>query len=291
MYGELCAHVFKTLAAWGRLNLQTLIHHTQLSGRHVRHGLAVLIQYHLVFHSAENDDNAFYDVDSNGAYSIMRAGKIIQIVEDRFGQGAGQAVSNLLQFGHARVGDLEDAYRFDPKNSGAVDSAAEHINGEYMTNGVHKPQNKKMTSKAQLHSVLYQLLKAGFVTRVARRTYFTPADASNEAEVIVKREQFPDGKVAGPKASAAFHHAVNTLKRKWRDEADASTAGVKRSASLTNGHGPSAKRQKTNGGAAYGVGRYGDDEEGVTLEVLTYISVRPVKQAMCTNLSDHSATW
>lgn len=229
----------------------------------MRHGLAVLIQYHLVFHSAaENDDHSFYDVDWNGAYNIMRAGRIINIVEERFGQGAGQAVSNLLQFGHARVGDLEDAYKFDSKNSAAIDTAAEHFNGE----DIHRPQIKKIASKAQLHTILYQLLKSGFIARVQRRTYLTPADASNEAEVIVKREQFPDGKVTGPKASAAFHQAVNNLKGKWREEADQSTAGIKRGPPVTNGHGPSAKRQKTNGGGAVGIG--GGEDENVTLEVL-----------------------
>ncbi|KAF1353314.1 RNA polymerase III subunit RPC82-domain-containing protein [Delphinella strobiligena] len=267
-YGELCAQVFKTLSDWGRLNLSSLIQQCQLSPKHVRHGLAVLIQYHLVHHcpASENDDQAFYDVDWNGAYNIMRAGKIIQIVEERFGEGAGQAVSNLLQFGHARVGDLEDAYKFDSKTSGAVNSIAEHINGEDEVNGVHRPQDKKITSKAQLHSTLYQLLKSGFIVRVNRQTYLTPADARNEAETVVKREQFPDGKVSGPKASAAFNQAVNTLKRKWRDEADDNNSGVKRTAA-TNGHGPSAKRQRTNNGTANGVGKYGDEEDDIiTLE-------------------------
>lgn len=215
----------------------------------------------------------------------MRAGKIIQIVEDRFGEGAGQAVSNLLQFGHARVGDLEDAYRFNSKSSGAVDSVAEHINGEDIVNGVHRPQNRKITSRTQLHSVLYQLLKCGFLARVNRRTYLNPADASNEAEVVVMREQFPDGKVTGPKASAAFKNAANTLKRKWRDEADKTTAGVKRGApGGSNGYGPSAKRVKTNGGMANGVGRYGDDDddEAVYLEVLT--------ACLLLSLSQHSHT-
>lgn len=222
----------------------------------------MLIQYHLVFHSTNNDGQSFYDVDWEGAYNIMRAGKIVQIVEERFGQGAGQAVSNLLQFGHARIGDLEDAYKFDSRAPAPVE---EHTNG---ANGLHKSQNKTITNRTQLHSVLYQLLKSGFIVKVQRRTFFTPADATNEAEVIVKREQFPDGKVTGPKASAIFASAVNSLKRKWRDEADDTTAGVKRSAP-TNGHGPAAKRRRTEGGMVNGVGGYGDeDDDNVILEVM-----------------------
>ncbi|KAL1306493.1 hypothetical protein AAFC00_005188 [Neodothiora populina] len=267
VYGELPAQVFKTLSVWGRLDLPTLVRNSELSPKHVRSGLVVLVQAHLVYHCATDaDDQAFYDVNWDGAYNIMRAGRIVSIIEDRFGEGAGQAVSNLLQFGHARVGDLEDAYKFDSKTSGAVDSAAEHINGEDMPNGFHRPQNRKITTRAQLHSVLHQLLKSGFIARVDRRTFLAPADASNEAAAIVKREQFPDGKVTGPKASAAFAQAMTSLKRKWRDEADNTTAGVKRSAA-TNGNGPAAKRRRTNGGMANGVGNYEEDEEeSVVLE-------------------------
>jgi len=189
----------------------------------------------------------------------MRSGKVIQIVEDRFGEAAGQLVSNLLQSGHVRVGDLEDAYKFDSKTFTVTDQP----------DPLHKSQPKKITSRTQLHATLYQLLKFGFLARVHRRTYFNAADAIHEAEVIVKREEFADGKITGPKASAAFRLAVNNLRRKWRDEADNTTAGVKRGAGAVNGHGPPAKRIRTNGGTANGVGRYGyDDDESVYLEVL-----------------------
>lgn len=205
-------------------------------------------------------------MDWDGAYNVMRAGKIIQIVEDRFGEAAGQAVSNLLQFGHARVGDLEDAYKLDPKNTASINATAGHSNGEDAINGIHKSQNRKITTPSQLHSVLYRLLQSGFITRVHRRTYLSAADANNEAETIVKREQFADGKVSGPKATLVFRQAVNTLKRKWREEADDNASGVKRGAA--NGYGSAAKRQRTNGGMANGLGRHGDDDdEDVTLEV------------------------
>lgn len=231
-------------------------------------------------HSApDSDEQCFYEVDWPGAYNLLRTGKIVKIVEDRFGEAAGTVISNLLQLGHARVGDLEDAYKFTSKNSGAIDSAAEHINGEGLPNGVvkghlaTKGQVKKVASSAQLHSVLYKLLQSGFVTRVTKRTYLSSADASNEAETLVKREQFPDGKVSGPKAKVQFTLALNTLKRKWRDEADDITLGVTRNASRgMNGHGPAAKRQRMNGGTVNGVGHYGgdddDEDSGVTLEVL-----------------------
>ncbi|GAB7353017.1 hypothetical protein MBLNU459_g3574t1 [Dothideomycetes sp. NU459] len=279
-YGELSSQVFTTLSLWGRLSLAALTQHSPLSPRHTRYGLTVLIQQHLVLHSApDSDEQCFYEVDWAGAYNLVRTGKIVKIVEDRFGESAGLVISNLLQQGHARIGDLEDAYKFT-----STDSAAEHTNGEGPPNGIAKShllakgQVRKVASSAQLHSVLYKLLQSGFITRVSKRTYLSAADASNEAETVVKREQFPDGKVSGPKAKIQFVNALNTLKRKWRDEADNTTAGVSHTVSRgMNGHGPAAKRQRTNGGMANGVGHYGgdDDEEdsGVTLERSTVIKV------------------
>lgn len=196
----------------------------------------------------------------------MRAGKVIQIVEDRFGSQAAQVASDLLQFGHARVGDLEDAYKFDPKSS---HSASDHTNGDDLTNGYHKPQNKKIATRTQLHSVLYQLLKAGFITRVHLRTYHTAADTNNEADDFVKNSsEFAGVKTTGPKASLAFAEAVRTLKRKWRDEIDDTTSGVMRHAP-TNGHGPAAKRRRTDAGMVNGYGSYTDEEDvSFYLEVL-----------------------
>jgi len=129
--------------------------------------------------------------------------------------------------GHAKVGDLEDAYRFTSHNDHhAIDPAAEHINGEGLPNGFEKghstvkSQDKKISSRTDLHQVLYQLLEAGFIARVHQRTFYSAADRDNEAETIVKRTEFKDGKTTGPKARARFLASINLKKRKWQEEED-----------------------------------------------------------------------
>ena len=195
------------------------------------------------------------------------------MVEDRYGSGAAQVISNMIQLGHARVGDLEDAYKFTSNDQQAVNSAAEHINGEGMQNGMEnghvtgKGQNRKISSLAQLHSVLYKLLDHGFITRVRKHTYYSAADTHNEAEIKVKREQFPDGKITGPKAKLRFTTEVNIVKRKWRDDNTSVPGDMFKGTVKKNNMNPN-KRQKTNGYQANGVGSHNEGVEfDVSLEV------------------------
>lgn len=265
-YGELPAQIYRTLARWGRITLPTLIQQSDLPSRYIRHGLTVLIQQHLILHiTPEADSSSFYEIDPQGAYNLVRTGRVISLVEERYGNGAGQVVSNLLQLGHARVGDLEDAYKFHAKDNSAVDSAAEHINGEGLPNGFGKDghmavkeQDRKITSKADLHRVLAQLLEVGFITRVHKRTFYTHADREAEAGNEVMVTEFPDGKTTGPKAKLRYEQAVNAKKRKWREEEDEVSGDVYVK--------QTQKRQKTNGGMTNGVNGRSQTEEGRTLQ-------------------------
>lgn len=275
-YGDLPAQVFNALAQHGRTPLHVLFQLVALSAKHVRHGLTVLVQQHLVLHITPQEENVtYYEVDWEGAYNLLRSGKIIALVEDRYGLAVAQVISNLLQLGHAKVGDLEDAYKFTPKDRQAIDSAAEHINDEGMPNGMvnghpaTKGQDRKISSKTQLHSALFRLLDSGLVARVRERTYLSAADRQTEAEVIVKREKFPDGKITGPKAKVNFQQEVDTLKRRWRDEDD-EVGGDTYKRTIGHSNGRPHKRQRTNGGMTNGSNHHDDsDDEGfqVVLEV------------------------
>ena len=256
--------IFRTLARWGRITLPTLLQHSELPPRYIRHGLTVLVQQHLILHiTPDTDSSTFYEVDPEGAYNLVRAGKAIALVQDRHGSGAGQVISNLLQLGHARVGDLEDAYKFTVKDDSTIDSAAEHINGEGLPNGIErghmvtKAQDKKITSRADLHRTLHQLLEAGFITRVHKRTFYTYADREAEAEAEVILAEFPDGKTSGPKAKLRFDTSVSSKKRKWREEEDELSNDV-----YANKQAP--KRPRTNGAMTNG---HSHAEDGPTLQV------------------------
>ncbi|KAK5017300.1 RNA polymerase III subunit C82 [Cryomyces antarcticus] len=245
--------VFTILSRLGRQSLRGLQHCTQLSPNHLKHGLVVLIQQHLILHNTTEDDVTYYEVDWRNAYALVRSGKLIKIVEDRFGEKAGGIISNLLLLGHAKVGDFTDAYQLSSKKKHHVDTGAEHINGDGIGSGAGKGGGSKIQSLGQLHALLHQLLQAGYIT-IVRAWHFKPAaDLNDDAERLVKREVFPDG-VKGGKAQAEFRKAVQDRKRKWRDDdgepqVNGASTGTKRASGSSNN--PS-KRVKVNGWMANG---------------------------------------
>ncbi|GME44776.1 dna directed rna polymerase iii subunit [Neofusicoccum parvum] len=236
LYGELSSRVFSILAKLGRLTIRGLVKYSDLSARDLKHGLAVLIQQNLVLHYT-TEDEIFYEPHWEHAYALVRSGKIVKMVEDRFGESAGGLVSNLLLLGHAKISDLADAYGVSTK-TGAVDLESLHVNGNGIANGddastgVEKGQNH-VKSLEDLHKLLRQLLDAGFVTPVRRRHFHPTSDLRNEAERIVKHTLF-GGQVKG-KQVVELEAEVNKLLKRWRDEdgdegdqTDGASAGMKR---------------------------------------------------------------
>ncbi|KAH7058948.1 RNA polymerase III subunit RPC82-domain-containing protein [Macrophomina phaseolina] len=221
LYGELSSRVFSILAKLGRLTIRGLVKYSDLSARDLKHGLAVLIQQGLVLHYT-TEDEIYYEPHWDHAYSLVRAGKIVKMVEDRFGESAGGLVSNLLLLGHAKVSDLADAYGVSSK-TGAVDAASLHVNGNGIANGeetnsgAEKNQNHVKTLD-DLHRILRQLLDAGFVIPVRRRHFYPTSDLRNEAERIIKHTLF-GGQVKGKQISE-MEVEVNKLLKRWRDEED-----------------------------------------------------------------------
>jgi DNA-directed RNA polymerase III subunit RPC3 len=170
------------------------------------------------------------------------------------------------------VGDLADAYELSPGSKDSV-AAAGHAAANGIASGVdpasaNKPSfNQHIATVSELHNTLRTLLKAGILAKVGLRTYIPPADLQEQIEEAVIVDQFPDGKVTGPKKQAEFKTAVNTLKRKWRaedaysDHQDLSSKGVmKRPGDYFNNNN---KRPKVNGDLPNG-----HHDDGAKLSVL-----------------------
>ncbi|KAF2006110.1 DNA directed RNA polymeras-like protein III subunit Rpc82 [Amniculicola lignicola CBS 123094] len=128
-YGELAARVFSIFARYGRQTLAALTRASYLNGRQIKHGLVVLIQQHLIFHSSADPRATSYEVDWAQAYALVRYGKISVLVENRMGKEAANVVSNLLSLGHTRVADLKEAYFPSHKASAANGEANGLANG------------------------------------------------------------------------------------------------------------------------------------------------------------------
>ncbi|KAK4999428.1 RNA polymerase III subunit C82 [Elasticomyces elasticus] len=278
-YGELSSQVFSTLALCGRLTSAALARSSSLSPRQVKPGLAVLVQQHLALYYTHEDRPTAYEVDWRNAYALVRSGKITELVEERFGEDAGQVMSHLLLLGHARIGDLADAYRLTSKRSGAA-----------------KPDT--IQSVGQLHHVLERLLNSGMILRVRKLDYKPEADLQREAESLIWHEEYKDAKIYGPKKQAEFKADVQKLLKTWRNDAERARndaervrndaeravlasngvhAGRKRKS--TDGAGPGLKRRKIQGHLPHDVSAQ-DEEEDSPLEESMVVRVNQEKCAV-----------
>jgi DNA-directed RNA polymerase III subunit RPC3 len=94
----------------------------------------------------------YYEIDWQNSYAIVRFGKVVKLVQDRFGKKAANVISNLLALGHTRIADLKEAYfppeteSDDDSDDGAANGAGSkrkrtntngnYVNGTAKTNGV-----------------------------------------------------------------------------------------------------------------------------------------------------------
>ncbi|KAF2280478.1 uncharacterized protein EI97DRAFT_391624 [Westerdykella ornata] len=137
IYGELAARVFSVLARHGRQTLSALNKASYLNSRQIKHGLVVLIQQHLIFHSASIEPHAAsYEIDWQQAYGLVRYGRTLKSVEERFGDKAANVMSNLITLGHTRIQDLREAY-FPPhtEESASGEEGANGALGDAKANG------------------------------------------------------------------------------------------------------------------------------------------------------------
>ncbi|KAF2771609.1 hypothetical protein EJ03DRAFT_388087 [Teratosphaeria nubilosa] len=225
--GDTAASIFSTLAQHGRLSLPALAERSKTPTRRLRQSLSTLLEEQMVScYTADANAPSFYSVNWRAAYSLARHINIVQVVAERYGDGAGQIINNILQLGHARVGDLVDAYDLTPASKGGsgIHKSADHQAEQGMVNGIgktstHKPaHNQHINTVSEFHSTMRQLLKAGILAKVGSRALMASADIQEQIGETVMAEFFPDGKVNGQKKKAEFDNHVNRLKRKFRDE-------------------------------------------------------------------------
>lgn len=261
--------IFSCLAEHGRQTLPALQQLTRLPLRRLKIALGVLIQQHILHHhhkSREDEDEddrepTFFSINWNAAYCLVRNRKIVKLVVDRESEAAGSLICNILQLGHASIGDLTAEYDLVPpsKRDSGIDTANQHINKPNHVNGItnhgkHKTANNKITNASQLHSLTRRLLTKGYLAKVGIRTYMPKADLHEHIKDTVIQTEFPDGKITGSKKAVTYQNAFNYLKRKY-DEEDAYRAYRDDSShgQINRAKSPSQKRVKLNGHTSNGV--------------------------------------
>lgn len=223
----------------------------------MRQALATLLQKHIVLYHEIEEGPTYYQADWRNPARLFRGPLIAALVAERHGEGASKIVSNILELGHVRVGDLAQAFDFAPtsKRDSGYESCNGYVNGAGKVNGdAHNTKDEKIVTVGQFHNTLRALLKAGFLVKRGKQAYLPAADLQAQIEAIVIGEQFPDGKVNGAKKQAEFQAAVKTLKRKRQEANEYSATRDNDSKGQIKRSGvPAAKRAKLNGGLSNGV--------------------------------------
>lgn len=179
-----------------------------------------------------------YEANLTNSYALVRSGKYIKIAEDRFGESAGGVVSNLLLLGHARIGDLEQAYKVARPTD--IKSTAKGVQDfpDTATEGWKSGRPADLDSQRptieSLHVILCNLLQAGLVITVHESHLRSDGDNRSEAE---KEQPHPEKWVGQFKAEqeAGWERSILEKLHDWkhgsqsiREEVAALRRGTKR---------------------------------------------------------------
>ena len=229
--------MFGTLTTHGRLARSRLAQLSKLTPIQINHSLAVLIQQRLAFwYTDPITDITYYEASLGGAYELIRTGKHIQLIKDRFGVFASDILTNYLLLGHIRVRDLEDAYNLSRDGTTAGNA-----------NGHDNPLKAIRTTDQEptldlLHSTICDLLQHCILSPVHESHFRSPADNRNEAESFVRATcDFTSGTKA--KQNAEFEQKVQDTLEGWR-------TGIEATKRILKNHSTQAGKKRRLGASA-----------------------------------------
>ncbi|KAJ5442312.1 RNA polymerase III Rpc82 C -terminal [Penicillium cf. griseofulvum] len=206
-FGELFARIFTVLQRYERLTLPRLKFYARLSDRQLRHGLSAMIQHHLIYHFTSLDDgNTYYEANPQAAYSLVRSGKILQLVESRLGDYAAQVLETIMSLGHSSIAHLETLPELQSKkqripngvnsDETKAEGDGEIENDSAAPNGDHAVSEKP----ARLHPTLKSLASHGYIHRLREAHFQSPNDNWLDASRIISSR--PDVKLMKGKQQA-----------------------------------------------------------------------------------------
>lgn len=235
--------------------IQALAQHTRLNKRQLRLGLVVLIQQNLVYYVEEGSQATYYEANQGAAYGLVRSGKILDIIQTRYGGVARDLVLDLFLHGHSKVGELIDQYQLK-KNPPANGNAIAAFNAQ-------------RTSNAQLDAILYDLLEASLLEPVKNLSFRSPDDTYNEVEQTLLKSEF-SGATKGTKQKEQLKMMIRDKLGAFRSEMESwKPKGNKRRAdgALVNGTNGSAKRRRYSNGSHAVNGNHAEEDESPRLDV------------------------
>ncbi|KAI9652320.1 MAG: RNA polymerase III subunit C82 [Alyxoria varia] len=245
-FGTLIARIFTAIRENGRISTTGLCWDTLLPLRTIKHALAVLVQQDLVrYDQPDNTGTTFYDVDVVSAYNLIRAGKNVKLIENRYGERAGDLIFNIQYYGLG-VNDLvlngpvhDPLYskltasenhvdRGEGQADGAVDDGVEDkasgageqnlVEPDALQNG---DTSSKDAGREQLWRELQKMRHLGYVEDV-RDFHLIPTDSfiSFIRKIVRKEDDRFTQSITGPKKSIAYQEAVEARRKQFVDSGE-----------------------------------------------------------------------
>lgn len=223
--------------------MRDLVLHTSLNPKQVRHGLALVIQHNLVFYQTDHETAVTtYEANPQASYHLVRTGKIIDVIDRKYGTMAKNLANDLLMLGNIEVGQLVRYHRFKHAQK------REAINGEGNENHIHNKEHDydpslengkhedpddaedpfeddsryvngngtdhgavddvRPIQVEEIYDTLAQLIAAGVVESVSATMFQSAQDLKASVEQECMKE-FPNG-VRGAKVVSEFDIMVNS---------------------------------------------------------------------------------
>lgn len=260
------------LLARGRSNVRDLVLHTSLNPKQVRHGLALVLQHNLVFYHTDHETSTTtYEANPQASYHLVRIGKILDVIERRYGNIAKNLVNDILMLGHVEIAELvryhklkhgrkkattngdqngdahhdhnrEHSQELENGNiDDSIDNGSHYLNGNGAVNGA--ADDAQTVQADEIYDTMAQLIAAGVVEVVSPTMFQSPQDLKASVEQECAKE-FPNG-IRGGKATTEFDTMVRsqikaigaervTMKRKLQESAMFEPSNMKRR-KLANG--------------------------------------------------------
>ncbi|KAF9885607.1 RNA polymerase III subunit C82 [Aspergillus nanangensis] len=190
-FGELFATIFATLIQYDRLTLPRLRAYSRLPDNQLHHGLAAMIQQHLVYHYTSYEEGlTYYEPNLQSAYSLVRSGKILELIEDRLGKYAATLMSTIMFLGHAQVSYLETLPELQPQQTVTTEED-EQLDEDHEpkpeVNGINGEGEDPLPQQPfLLHPTLKVLAAHGYIHRVREAHFQSYADNVLDCERQIK---------------------------------------------------------------------------------------------------------
>ncbi|KIW92973.1 uncharacterized protein Z519_06822 [Cladophialophora bantiana CBS 173.52] len=149
--------IFRQLAQFGRLSINQIAQKCRLPLRQVKTGVASLIQLRLVYHHTSLDGLSTYQANTGNAYNIMRTGRLLELVESKFGSAGANIMEYLAVVGFAAACELEARVLGDGDPSKSMD-------------------------RTHFRALLKQLITSKFILTVREAHFHSPFDSRQDAE-------------------------------------------------------------------------------------------------------------